>query len=750
MKKITLLLLVALFPLLMFTYSIRIGDSLGVWVFGYEEYSASNLAVGPSGEITIPPIGRLSVEGKTIEEVESLITNKMSEFVKNTRITVGITNYAPFRVNVLGNVPRNGMIDIKQEKIKLSDLISMVGGITNPEKTDKAIIRDSNGNEKSVDISWLLKGEKGEDPYVSENSMVIFPVRYDKRVNVFSEFGTQSIDYYDGLSLKILLSNINVPIKTVDDNLVLIRNSNYMNYSIDKIIKEKDVQLKAGDTVILKQLEKYAYAFLNEKTIKVPFEKDEEMTVKNLIAKLQMNPNYIDKITKNGNELSLNDNIKTGDFINVIPLENNIFLSGAFVNTGKIGFEIGTKITIPKILSLARGFNENYSGKLIEITNSGKTNTFDINPMNISDYSSIEIESGSTLIAESEERLAYIMGEKSSVLNYKLNDTLYDLLFNFDLSNSYEIHYKTADEEGTLNAANTEKLKNIKLNGKVMINIEKTKTDSVIYYKEGKTGALNKKEITIMDVFQATGGFSPSNKGTIKIFLNNELVKEYNEEDIKNNPLTKIEKGSYVVVQPNLNYTYISLMGNVQPKNIRSDIPVSLVEILAGSGFNWDYQDNIWIYTPDDKKIEVQIQDIEKLRNTMVEPGSIVYVPKMQEQLIYVLGNVSRPGTVPYTKKITLLDAVLKSGNATKAGDLKKVYLFKDGVENPPVSLDISGIIHATPVKSPMNPELNPGDIIYIPKNGLASITEIMSTVSTFMSFINSSVDTYQNVNSLF
>lgn len=749
MKKFSVLLLLIV-PLLVFSYSVRIGDSIGVWVFGYEEYSASNLIVGPSGEITLPPIGRVDVEGKTIDEVEDILSEKMSEFVKNTRITAGVTNYAPFRVNVLGNVPRNGMVDIKQEKIHLSELISMVGGINNPEKTDQAIIRDFNGQEKTVDISWLLKGETGDDPFVHENSMVIFPINYDKRINIFSEFGTQAMDYYDGLSLKTVLSNINVPINTVDDNLVLIRNSEYYNYSIDKIIKEKDVYLKAGDTVILKKLEKYVYALLNEQTIKVPFEKDEKMNVKNLIAKVQMNPEYIDKITKSNEELSLESVINTGDFINIIPVENQIFLSGAFVNTGKIAFDINTEITIPKIISVSRGFTQEYSGKLIEITKNGKTNTYEIDPLKLSEYKNIEVESNSTLIAEAEERMAYIMGEISALETYSLNDTLYDLLFKYDLSEAYEISYKTDKQEGSLNATEINKQKEIELSGRVMISVRKTKTDSVIYYKSGNSGAITKKEITLMDIFQATGGFSPSNRGTIKIFKNNELISEYTENDIKNNPLTKIEKGSYVVVQPNLDYSYIALMGNIQPKNIRSDIPVSLVEILAGSGFNWDYQESIRIYTADDRKIEVEIQDIEQIRNTMVEPGSIVYVPAIQEQLIYVLGNVARPGVVNYTKDLTLLDAVLKSGNATKAGDLKNVYLFKDGVENPPVSLDISGIVKATPIKSPMNPELNPGDIIFIPQNGLASVTEIMSTVSTFMGFINTSVDTYQNINTLF
>jgi protein involved in polysaccharide export with SLBB domain len=748
-KKFSVLLLLVV-PLLVFSYSVRVGDSIGVWVFGYEEYSASNLIVGPSGEITLPPLGRVEVEGKTIDQIEDILSEKMSEFVKNTRITAGVTNYAPFRVNVLGNIPRNGMVDIKKDKIKLSELISLVGGINNPEKTDEVIIRDSDNNEKIVDISWLLKGEKGEDPYVYENSMVIFPVNYDKRINIFSEFGTQAMDYYDGLSLKTVLSNINVPIDTVDDNLVLIRNSEYYNYSIDRIIKEKDVNLNAGDTIILKKLEKYAYALLNEQTIKVPFEKDEKMNVKNLIAKVQINPEYIDRVTKSNEELSLDSVINTGDFINIIPIKNEIFLSGAFINTGKIAFDVNKEITIPKIISVSKGFSPSYSGKLIEITKTGKTNIYEIDPLNLSKYNNIKIESGSTLIAEMEERLAYIMGEISSLETYSLNDTLYDLIFKYDLSEAYQISYKIEKQEGSLNASEIEKLKEIELSGKVMISINKIKTDSVLYYKSGVSGSITKKEVTLMDIFQATEGFSPSNRGIIKVFKNSELISEYTENDIKENPLTKIEKGSYVVVQPNFDYSYIVLMGNVEPKNIRSDVPVSLVEILAGSGFNWDYQESVWIYTADDRKIEIKIQDIEQIRNTLVEPGSIVYVPTIQDQLIYVLGNVARPGVINYTKNITLLDAVLKSGNATKAGDLKNVYLFKDGVENPPVSLDISGIVNANPIKSPMNPELNPGDIIYIPQNGLASITEIMSTVSTFMNFINTSVDTYQNINTLF
>jgi len=66
------------------------------------------------------------------------------------------------------------------------------------------------------------------------------------------------------------------------------------------------------------------------------------------------------------------------------------------------------------------------------------------------------------------------------------------------------------------------------------------------------------------------------------------------------------------------------------------------------------------------------------------------------------------------------------------------------------VVLDLSQIISSGAVKSEMNPQLKPGDIIFVPKNMLTSVTEVMSNVTTFLGFINTSIDSYNKIKGLF
>jgi protein involved in polysaccharide export with SLBB domain len=175
-----------------------------------------------------------------------------------------------------------------------------------------------------------------------------------------------------------------------------------------------------------------------------------------------------------------------------------------------------------------------------------------------------------------------------------------------------------------------------------------------------------------------------------------------------------------------------------------------LVEILSQAQIDWKHQQSIFIYNQANEEKKVDIKNIESLRNVLVEPGSIVYIPPAEEQVVYVFGEVVRPGLVEYNSGMTVLDAILKAGNASNSAQLSTVYLFKEGPENPPITLDLSGIIKASPVKTGMNPEVKPKDIIYVPKNALTSIVEVMSTVKIFMDFVNSGLNTYNNVSGLF
>ncbi|MFA6639226.1 MAG: polysaccharide biosynthesis/export family protein [Defluviitoga tunisiensis] len=95
-QKFLLFTLFVVLSLISFSYNVRIGDTLGVWVLGYPEYSISELIVGPEGEITVPPLGRLKAEGKTLDQLEQEVSTKMQSYIKANKVTIGVVKYAPF------------------------------------------------------------------------------------------------------------------------------------------------------------------------------------------------------------------------------------------------------------------------------------------------------------------------------------------------------------------------------------------------------------------------------------------------------------------------------------------------------------------------------------------------------------------------------------------------------------------------------------------------------------------------------
>lgn len=63
--------------------------------------------------------------------------------------------------------------------------------------------------------------------------------------------------------------------------------------------------------------------------------------------------------------------------------------------------------------------------------------------------------------------------------------------------------------------------------------------------------------------------------------------------------------------------------------------------------------------------------------NLSLRAGDVVYVPP--GPVIYVSGEVGKPGTVPFLEGITLMEAINRAGGTTDRASLRKVYLLRDG-----------------------------------------------------------------------
>ena len=99
--------------------------------------------VDKDGYIDFPLVGRLKVEGLTTGEVAELLTDEISKDVKNPYVRV---QFAKFRVNVMGEVLRPGMQEVKTERYSILDALGAAGDMTQyGRRTDVLLIREENG-----------------------------------------------------------------------------------------------------------------------------------------------------------------------------------------------------------------------------------------------------------------------------------------------------------------------------------------------------------------------------------------------------------------------------------------------------------------------------------------------------------------------------------------------------------------------------------------------------------------------------
>jgi len=96
--------------------------------------------------------------------------------------------------------------------------------------------------------------------------------------------------------------------------------------------------------------------------------------------------------------------------------------------------------------------------------------------------------------------------------------------------------------------------------------------------------------------------------------------------------------------------------------------------------------------------------------NKELQGGDILYIPTMEQ--VFVLGQVKRPGGIPYSDGLTLLRAVTLAGGLTEMG--KKKVLVKrivDGKEQK-FKVNLGSIIKDSAKDIPLEPD----DVIVVPK----------------------------------
>jgi len=140
--------------------------------------------VDKNGQIMLPYIGKVSVAGKTKEEVKEIISKEISKYVKDPIVNISFNN---FKYTVLGEVNAPGVKSVKGERINVFEAIAESGDMTMFAIRNKVmLLREANGKREMVRLDFQ-DSKILESPYfyLQQNDIIyVEPTKYrDDRVS---------------------------------------------------------------------------------------------------------------------------------------------------------------------------------------------------------------------------------------------------------------------------------------------------------------------------------------------------------------------------------------------------------------------------------------------------------------------------------------------------------------------------------------------------------------------------------------
>lgn len=156
-------------------YRIGIADELRITVWREPDLSLP-VIVRPDGNITVPLVGDVRASGRTATEITREIASALTKYIKEPIVTVIVSQINSNTIYVIGEVHRQGSIELRQ-RTRFLQALAMAGGLTEfADKSRVVLLREEGGREvvREIDYRRLIRGEAPEDNlYVQPGDTII-------------------------------------------------------------------------------------------------------------------------------------------------------------------------------------------------------------------------------------------------------------------------------------------------------------------------------------------------------------------------------------------------------------------------------------------------------------------------------------------------------------------------------------------------------------------------------------------------
>ncbi|MEJ2905675.1 polysaccharide biosynthesis/export family protein [Pedobacter panaciterrae] len=134
--------------------------------------TANGFMVDDRGEIQLPLLGPVRIEGLTTSEARALIQNKLVNYLKEPVVSIRLVN---FRVSVLGDVARPGVYPVNNERVNVSEALSMAGDLTiTAVRNNVLLVREIDGKRQYIRLDMQNKELFNSPYYYLQNNDVLY------------------------------------------------------------------------------------------------------------------------------------------------------------------------------------------------------------------------------------------------------------------------------------------------------------------------------------------------------------------------------------------------------------------------------------------------------------------------------------------------------------------------------------------------------------------------------------------------
>jgi polysaccharide biosynthesis/export protein len=130
-------------------YTVKPGDILAVSVWKEPDLQGPVL-VRPDGAFSFPLAGQMDARGKTVQELQQMVTERLKKFISDPVVTVSIQEIKGNKVYVIGQVNKPGDF-IVNPRVDVMQALSMAGGTTPfAALGDIMILRRTDGGQQQA------------------------------------------------------------------------------------------------------------------------------------------------------------------------------------------------------------------------------------------------------------------------------------------------------------------------------------------------------------------------------------------------------------------------------------------------------------------------------------------------------------------------------------------------------------------------------------------------------------------------